>query len=314
VGLILAIQTGSWRFFFLTVIGLAVAGALVFFSGALAGLAGKLWTPLSLRLANTHSHLWWPDLVLVGLGAILLAAAFVRSEQRPVLPSIMLAYGLFLPLSASGLGWGLGNAPLWPDGALVALTHLALSVLAGCITLAAMRFKPARAFGYLLPLLLVTASLAGLVYLTGLVDTIREGITDTRTTLPTVTPTRTVAVPTQTRTKTPTPVPSATPLPTNTSLPTETPVPTQAYAMITASSDFGGANIRSEPGGGYVVTVLSNGIVVLVLPETQIAPDGSSWRHIRWNDLDGWALTTVLAPTDQIPATPPTPTLLPPAT
>jgi hypothetical protein len=249
------------------------------------------------------------------LGAILLAAAFVRSEQKPLLPSIMLAYGLFLPLNAGGLGWGLGKAPLWPDGVLVFLTHLALSVVAGCITLAVMRFKPARVFGYLLPVLLVVASLAGLVYLTGLVDSLRQGITNSRITVPTVAPpTRTAVIPTLTPTRTRTPVASATPLPTNTASPTETPVPTQAYAVITAASDFGGANLRSEPGGGYVLTVLSNGIIVLVFPEIATAQDGTTWQHVRWNDLDGWALTTVLTATTQTPPTPPTPTLLPQGT
>ena len=40
VGMMLAAVTGSWRFFFLTLGVLLVAGALVFLTGALAGLAG----------------------------------------------------------------------------------------------------------------------------------------------------------------------------------------------------------------------------------------------------------------------------------
>lgn len=68
VGLTLAIQTGSWRFFFQTLSGLLVASLLVFLTGALAGYAGHLWMPLPLLQATFHSHLWWPDLFLVGLG------------------------------------------------------------------------------------------------------------------------------------------------------------------------------------------------------------------------------------------------------
>ena len=47
VGMTLAAITGSWRFFFLTLGGLLVAGVLVFLTGGLAGLAGRLWLPLA---------------------------------------------------------------------------------------------------------------------------------------------------------------------------------------------------------------------------------------------------------------------------
>ena len=159
VGLTLAIQTGSWRFFFLTLGAVLFASLLVFSTGALAGLAGHLWLPLRLFHANIHSHLWWPDLFLVALGAILLTISFVRSEQKPILPSIMLAYGLFLPLSAGGVGLGIGSTPIWPDGVLVFIVHLALAVLVGDITLAALRFRPAKVFGYFLPILIGILSL-----------------------------------------------------------------------------------------------------------------------------------------------------------
>ncbi len=160
VGMTLAIQTGSWRFFFLTLGGVLVASLLVFLTGALAGLAGHLWLPLPLSQASFHSHLWWPDLFLVVLGAVLLTISFVRSEQKPVLPSIMLAYGLFLPLSAGGVGLGIGAASIWPNGVLVFLVHLALATLVAGITLAALRFKPAKASGIILPIIIGLLCLA----------------------------------------------------------------------------------------------------------------------------------------------------------
>jgi hypothetical protein len=138
-------------------------------------LAGHLWLPLPLFHANIHLHLWWPDLFIVVLGAAFLAISFVRSEQKPVLSSIMLAYGLFLPLSAGGVGLGLGILPIWPNGVLVFLAHLALSILVGGLTLAAMRFKPMKASGYLLPFLVGLLSLATLAYLTGLTKIILDG-------------------------------------------------------------------------------------------------------------------------------------------
>src|SRR5512136_1209256 len=180
VGLTLSIQTGSWRFFFLTLTSLLVASLLVFFSGVLAGWAGHLWLPLPLFHANIHSHLWWPDLFLVVLGAALLTISFTRSENKPILPSIMLAYGLFLPLSAGGVGMGIGDARIWPYGVLVFLVHLALAMLVSGIALAAMHFKPAKVGGYLLPIMFGLLSLAALVYFTGLTEIIRNGIITAR--------------------------------------------------------------------------------------------------------------------------------------
>lgn len=313
VGLTLAIQTGSWRFFFQTLGGLLVASLLVFGTGALAGLAGHLWLPLPLFHAGLHSHLWWPDLFLVVLGAVLLTVSFVRSEQKPILPSLMLAYGLFLPLSAGGVGFGIGSNPIWPDGALVFVVHLALAVLIGDITLAALRFKPAKALGYFLPFLIGALALAALVYFTGLTTFIRDAIITTRRVepIPTV-PIQIVPSKTPTITGTPTETPTLTVTTTQTS--TTTLQPTPAYAVITSPSG-GGALVYSEPGGGAVLTPLSNGIIVQVLPEIQTSADGRNWVRVIWKDVNGdvngWILTTVLTATTETP--PPLPTLTPTA-
>jgi Domain of unknown function (DUF389) len=308
VGLVLAIQTGSWRFFFLTLGCMLVACLLVFLTGGLAGWTGHLWLHLPLSQATLHAHLWWPDLFLVVLGTVLLTVSFIRSENKPVLPSIMLAYGLFMPLSAGGVGWGLGVASIWPKGALVFLVHLALALLAGAITLAALRFKPARAAGHLLPIFMGLLSLAALVYYTGLPKAIRDeilashqAIAPTVTVMVFVTPTDT-PTPTQTATSTSTPLPSATPTP------TDTPTPTPAFAIV-ASPSGGGAMLLAEPGNGKVVAGLTNGIIVQTLPEIQSVL-GRSWVHVRWNNTDGWILSTALLSTTETPL-PPTPTLTP---
>jgi len=304
VGLTLAIQTGSWRFFFLTLASLLVASLLVFFSGVLAGWAGHLWLPLPLFHANIHSHLWWPDLFLVMLGAVLLTISFTRSENKPILPSIMLAYGLFLPLSAGGVGMGIGDARIWPYGVLVFLVHLALAMLVSGIALAAMHFKPAKKGGYLLPIMLGLLSLAALFYFTGLIDVVRDKIIATRRSAPTPT---ILVLPSMTPIATRPPDPTSTFTPSSTPQQptiTPTPHPTPSYAIITAPPDYLGANLRSEPGGGTVLTVLNNGIIVQVLPEIQTAADGTNWVHVVWNNLDGWVLSTVLTATTQTP--PPT--------
>jgi MFS family permease len=305
VGLTLSIQTGSWRFFFLTLASLLVACLLVFFTGFLAGWAGHLWLPLPLFHAIIHSHLWWLDLFLVVLGAVLLTISFTRSENKPILPSIMLAYGLFLPLSAGGVGMGIGDARIWPYGVLVFLVHLALSMLVSGIALAAMHFKPAKAGGYLLPIIFGLLSLAALVYFTGLTDVIREKIISARRVAPTPT---VLVLPSMTPVTTQPPAPTSTFTPSSTPLPqptvTPTPQPTPSYAIINAPPNYLGANLRSEPGGGAVLTVLNNGIIVQVLPEIQTAADGTNWVHVVWNDIDGWVLTSVLTATTVKP--PPT--------
>jgi len=317
VGLILAIQTGSWRFFFLTLGGLLVASLLVFLTGVLAGWAGHLWLPLPFTQAVFHAHLWWPDLFLVALGAVLLTVSFVRSEHRPVLPSVMLAYGLFLPLSAGGVGLGINinsigpvagianPATLWSYGVLVFLVHLALASLVGVISLAALRFKPARASGYILSTLMSLVCLATLVYLTGLTEVIRNEILATRQTV--ATPSM-IILPSDTPTDLPTPTPTSTVLPSDTPQPTATLQPTPAYAVIQASVG-GGARVRSDPGSGTALAVLINGTLVQVMPEIQ-SVNGISWAHVLWDNVDGWVLTSVLMATTET-ALPPTLTLTP---
>jgi hypothetical protein len=304
VGMTLAVVTGSWRFFFLTLGGLGVAGALVFLTGALAGLAGRLWQNLPLFYARIYAQLWWPDLLVIVLGAALLAISFIRSEQKPVLASALLAYGFFLPISSAGIGLGLGKEvagiALWPNGLLVFLVHLALAMLVGSIVLFAMHFKPVKAGGYILPIILVLFSLVGLFVLTGAVTLIRDGIASARHVVATPT---TMSMPSSTPTifQTRTPLPS----PTLTTMlsPTLTSSPTPVYAMISASIQ-GGANLRTEPGSGTVIKVINNGLLVQVLPEVEnIGTD--PWVHvIAMNNLEGWILQSVLSPTLLVPTLP----------
>ena len=291
IGLTLATLTGSWLFFFQTLGGTLVASSLVFLTGALAGIAGRLWMPLPLFHANIHSHLWWPDLFLVALGAALLAISFVRSEQKPILPSIMLAYGLFLPISAAGVGLGIGATLIWPDGALVFLVHLALATFVGGVVLASLHFRPVKASGYILPFLIGLLSLTILVIFTGLVTAIRDGIIVTRRTAPTPT---TLALPSITATALRTSTPSLTLAPSDTPLPTDTFEPTPSYAIITSSSG-GGALVRTEPGGGTVVATLINGSLVQVLPEIE-SVGSATWVRVRLEiNVQGWVLQTVLS-------------------
>ena len=305
VGMTLAATTGSWRFFFMTLGGMLMAALLVFLTGALAGLAGRLWLPHPpFFQADIRSHIWWLDLFIVVLGAVLLAISFVRSEQKPILPSMMLAYGLFMPLSAAGFGLGIGETQLWQNGVQVFLLHLALATFVGGIVLASLRFKPTKAGGYILPFMIGLLSLAALVIFTGLVTAIRDGIIVTRRTVPTPT---TLALPSITATTLRTSTPSPTLTPTDTPLPIDTIEPTPAYAMITSPSG-GGALVRTEPGGGTVVATLINGSLVQVLADNE-SVGSATWVRIRLeNNVQGWVLQTVLSaatltPTPTLPLT-----------
>jgi hypothetical protein len=296
VGLVLATVTGSWRFFILTLSGLLVADMLVFLTGALAGYAGRVWLPMPLENAYIHSHFWWEDFFIVALGAALLAISFVRSEKKPVLPSIMLAYGLFLPLSAAGVGLGIGAADfwpvgIWPVGVQVSFVYLALAMLVGGIVLVALRFKPVKISGYLLPVLIGLLSVAALITLTGLDTFIRDGINATRRIEPT--PTILNLSVTATASRTWTPVPTHTP--STTPSITLTVQPTPAYAIITSPSG-GGALVRTEAGGGSVLKTLNNGFTVEVLPEIK-SVNGQVWVLIKIENVEGWVLQTVLTAT-----------------
>ncbi len=301
VGLILAVSTGSWRFFFLMIGGLIVACGLVFLGSSLAGLAGRLWLPFPAGFQPQviiRSHIWWLDLFIVDLGAMVLVISFLRSEEKPSLPSLMVAYGLFMPLSAAGFGWGIGEPSIWQNGVQVFLLHLALAVIMGGLILSALRFKPHRVGGYVLSFTGTILSIAAVVSFTGAVDAIRSGIMETHKTVPTPT---LVVLPSATPTKSPRlPTPTITVTITDTAIPTDTLTPTPAYAIIRSSSG-GGANVRTEPGGGALIVTLINGTLVQVLPETQTVRS-SVWVKVRLpNNVQGWVLQTVLVATEQTP-------------
>jgi hypothetical protein len=217
----------------------------------------------------------------------------------------MLAYGLFLPISASGIGLGLGKViggvPLWPNGMLVFLVHLALATLVGGIVLVVLRFKPVKASGYLLPVFLGLLSLMALVIFTGLVTFIRDGITAARHIGPTPT---TLVLPSATSIVFQTPTPLPTSMPSATLSQTPMLQPTPAYAIITSPSG-GGALLRAEPVTGAVLMTLSNGLLVQVLPEVETVGT-VTWAHIRALDnIDGWVLQSVLTATTQTPISTP---------
>lgn len=316
VGLTLASVTGSGRFFLQTLGGLLIGGILVFGGGLLAGLAARIWLPLPLSLADINSHLWWPNMVVLALGAVLLVVSFVRSEDKPFLPSVMLSYELFLPLSAAAFGLGSGLPDAWPNGLLVFLVHLTLATFLGVIVLAFLRFRPATFAGYILAVLILSLTLIVVLGLAG-IGTFIPAQSATPTPSQTLAPEPTHSVTpaplrTSTVTLTPSPTgPTATPtlqIPASvTPTRTITPQPTPVYARI-YSAEGGGAIVRSEPGTGVILKSLINDYLIEVLPEVKTY-NGVIWVHIRTPDgTEGWVKQMVLVFATPAPYWPPSAT------
>jgi len=323
VGLTLSIVSGIPRMFLQTLAGLLVSAAFVFATGALVGLASQIYQPLNFTQAFIHSRLWLPDLVVLALGSVLLTASFVRSEDRPYLPSVMVAYELFLPLSAAGIGLGSGVSGLWPNGLLVFFVHLAWATFFGLLTLAVLRFRPLGTGGY------VFGSIILLVLLVVIFQFVFSGqekipvvsiptdpltsnsynapsgtqeplptLIGTSTSNPTSTqnPLSTSQASSNSRTVTPVEITLEVTLPaTGTLTPVPSIEPTPAYAVI-HSSEGGGAFMRDEPRGRVILT-LDNGAVIRVLPEIQ-ENSGVTWLHVsvRRNEFtyEGWMIQSVV--------------------
>ena len=316
VGLLLATVTGSTRFFFETIMALLISAGLVFGIGILAGFAARLFMPRTFNEAFTHSRLWWPDLIVLAIGAIILTVSFVRSEDKPFLPSVMLAYEFFLPLSAGGFGLGSGLGTIWPHGVLVFFVNFAWAGMFGLITLLILRFLPTNLQGLIfsggvsvvLVVILLTLMTGGNLTPAAaqqggnnlppfvanssapppttaqaalLPEPTATDLIDTPTPIDTLTPTETLG---------PTPVP----LTLEITLPaTETPTvtltfePTPIYGRVHSGK---GVVLRATP-AGKGLTTLDDYSIVQVLPDTQDI-SGYTWAHViatqNGIQLDGW--------------------------
>lgn len=142
VGFLLSILTGSPRFLFETLMALLVSAVIVFLGGLLTGFAARLFLPITLTNVFIHARLWIPELAVLAVGAVTLVASFARSEDKPFLPSVIIAYAFYLPINAGGFGLGSGVAGIWPQGILVFAVHFALASVLGLLTLFAIRLRP----------------------------------------------------------------------------------------------------------------------------------------------------------------------------
>jgi hypothetical protein len=331
IGTALSIIAGAPRLFLQTFTALSISSLIIFFCGWLAGLASRTFQPLTFNEAFTHSRLWWPDLIVLTIASVLITISFVRSEDRPYLPSALLAYELFLPLCAAGFGLGSSVGGLWPQGLFVFIVHLAWATFFGIITLLFLRFYPTSFGGLVFTGLIFIALIAIVTSYTGLGNwmMIKAGLS-TAEPVPAIVSTSTpVAIPSSTQSPEPAQgtgvssnligTPSQTPKPTLTTVTlaaTDTPTstvtaePTPILAIIRAS-EGGGAFIREKPGGIVLVT-LGNGSTVTIIPNDLQDVNGVIWVHVFAivNDarVEGWMIQTVLQTATPVANWQPSPT------
>jgi hypothetical protein len=296
VGTSLGIILGSTKYFGRSLGGLMVGSVLVLLVGALAGFASRLWEPAELVQVSGFAQINWAAFLVIGFGAVVTSATLVTEKRNPAIPSVAIAYGLFIPLAAGGFGLGSGIPHLWPDGLVVFIIHLAWAALVGAVTLAVMGFRPLTLFGYTIGGVVLLGAIILLIAFFGFSAVIGGRValpTDTPTPVPTATPTRpptkTPVPPTATYTRTPTP--SRTP----TRTPTISPTPTLVQAKVRVDSQFGGGILRDEP-DGIVLAYLRIGALVELLGDSQEDANGRTWLHVY--DLesgqDGWILQSIL--------------------
>jgi len=293
IGASLGTVLGSFRFFFRSLFGIILASLLVFLIGYAAGRFAFSGTAPDFSLASIFAQLNWANFLLLAMGAILTASGIARSTRSPLLASVALAYELYLPLVAAGIGLGSGVPHLWPDGLVVFVVHLAWAILLGALTLGVLGFRPLTLFGYTFG---AVVSLIGIILLIGISGA--GAAFGAQIALPTPIPTATPTTsPTFTVTPSPIPptatlTPTLTPTPTLAPTDTLTPTPTPVLALI-RTSDGQGALVRSEP-GGLVIGSYLDGVMIQVLPD-RFENEAGVWVKVLGPDgTQGWMLQRLL--------------------
>ncbi|MCJ7733763.1 MAG: DUF389 domain-containing protein [Anaerolineales bacterium] len=316
LGISLGTATGSVKFFSQRLAGSLVAGGFVFLVGILGGYATFVLKTPPIQFLIYNARVSWTHLVLLIAGTIFSVVSLKKQGQTPVLPSVAIAYELYVPLAIAGFGFGSGQPHLWPDGLVLFGIHLAVLAITGAIVFMLLGIKPLRFIGYTLGSLIAILSIVGVIGLSS-AGAVVGGKIAMPTQIPTATDTATPEPPTYTPTETPIPltptvsptVPTATatPLPTATS--TETPQPTPFYAEIAVSKEFAGAYIRKEPSlDSQILTSLVNGSVIEILnPSPSFDEQGRNWLNIRFVnedglEEDGWIIENLLLISTPSPA------------
>ena len=302
IGIALGTTLGSVPLFVRSLVGFLIGALFVFGVGWVAGDIVQSWFSMSERLftqARMHAQLSWVNLLILAVGAIWTTSSLTQEEKKALVPSVALSYGIYVPLVAGGFGATSGIERLWPDGLVVFALHFASAVILGAITLAFLGYRPPTLFGYWLGGALAIGGIVLFITFSGsgegravveqtATPTFTPAVTPmpTPTHTPTPTPTRVPPTPTSPSTLTPS---STLPLTLTLVLPTATPVPLLGVVDVDV-----GARYRVAP-GGETLGFLSNGTVVVMLPETVVL-DGFTWvRVIVPDEGEGWMVRSLLA-------------------
>ena len=304
VGLGFSTVIGSISFFLRSTGALLIGALLVFGSGALAGWVSRLFLELPLTEAQRFTSFTIPDFLLLTIGTVLAIYLTIRvPKQRSLVASVPLAYEIYVPVAVAGFGLAAGNGELFPSALWTALINVAWVILVGTITLAVLKLRPFKFFGFLLTAAVIGAALYGLYVTSALGSAVQRQMEPFVTLTPRVTKTKPVSSPTWTiQAATPefTAQPSDTAQPTNTLAPSRTPTititpkPTPVWAKV-FSATYSGVLVRKTPGfDGEYLTSVENETLIQVLPEVELV-DGAYWAHVLLEDgRDGWMVRALL--------------------
>jgi hypothetical protein len=312
VGMSLGIILGSGRYFFRSIGGFLIGAFLVILGGSLAGILTRLTDPVDFSHVHLYAQIHWAAFLVIGIGAVLTTVFLVQENRHPAVPSIAVAFGVYMPLAATGFGLGSGIPHLWPDGLVLFAIHLSWAALVGAVTLAFMGFRPLTLFGYSIGGVVLLLAVILLIAFFGVGLAFQGNLA-----MPTETPTLTPSL-TPTLTSTPTPIPPTdTPTPTMTATYTLTPTftitpsPTPVEARVNANS---GIVIREAPdGNSLVVARASNGSILQLLGESAVDNFGRTWLLVLDlnSNIEGWVLSGLVitaTPPVIVPSDTPTPT------
>ena len=312
VGISLGTITGSMRFVLQSLGSLGTGSLIVFLSGALAGWAVHLLPAQVFQQAAYHTHFTWLDLLVVVVGSGLTTYLTVQSKnQRPLVASVAIAYGIYLPVGVAGFGLSSGIDGLWPAGLVLFFVHLVWSVLTGTLVFYFLGLRPLKTSGYLLGAVYAALGIASILFIyqpeyalpasinpaAGANALTPVGITagkETQQPEAVLSPSPLAATVTSTITQTLMPSPTRSPVPSQTPTLTITPVPTPFFARVSAESG-NGALIREDPNfDAPVIQSLLNGTLVEILVDIP-SPSETNWVHVRIpNGKEGWMVRDLL--------------------
>ncbi len=307
MGTALASATGDYRLFRQTFGGILSTFIFIFLTGLIAGLVLRFIQPLTSSQAFYHARLWWPDLLMLVLGTATLIMGFIQSEEKPVIPSLMVAYELFLPISAAGFGAASGIKGLWPEAVFVFLVHMTISLVTAVLIFIYLNFRPVEIRGYSLSAIIliigtiIVISFSGIGKMSNIkgqeiyaTPDLSKTVSQYPTSIPVISETPQPVLPVSvTIAIINTPIPTVilpTFTPTPSLIPTATVIPTPVFGRIrSAASD--GITIKEEPGGlGF--TTAQNGYLVEILTDPPVFKNGIIWIHVvvkaPSRDITGW--------------------------